>query len=415
VRFWLIEIGEPLPIDSGSRLLRTGMLAHELTKKGHQVDWWCSTFDHFRKFHRFEKSTQIDSTPTLRLKLIHGPGYKKNKSLRRIFHQRALAKEFKKLTRTETPPDLILCSMPTIELSNAAGSFAKAHNIPVVLDLRDMWPDVYLEVMPRLLRPIARPLLQPFYRQLRQAGLNATAIFAITPEFLEWGLKRVGKSKGPSDRHFWHSYTSTTPSEKDAASAKKFWANEGLSPSDFIICFFGTMSLELETAIEAARTLQPQHPEIKFVFCGTGDRLEHFKHLAKGANNVLFPGWVNRSQIWQLMRLSSAGLAPYPNRPDFLMSIPNKVVEYFSGGLPILTGLEGRLKSLLESKHCGLNYQNDHPDTLVEQILFLTTNPEQRNEMATNAKELFFEEFDAEKVFGNMAGHLESIALQGRN
>ena len=46
---WVIKDGEPLPIEPDARVLRTGLLAAELVRRGHTVTWWTSTFAHHRK------------------------------------------------------------------------------------------------------------------------------------------------------------------------------------------------------------------------------------------------------------------------------------------------------------------------------------------------------------------------------
>ena len=45
----LIQPGEPLPIEGPTRPWRTGLLAEELTRRGHEVLWWSSAFSHARK------------------------------------------------------------------------------------------------------------------------------------------------------------------------------------------------------------------------------------------------------------------------------------------------------------------------------------------------------------------------------
>ena len=42
----------------------------------------------------------------------------------------------------EKVPDLIVISMPPIDGAVALMKFAKKNNIKVVLDIRDMWPDI---------------------------------------------------------------------------------------------------------------------------------------------------------------------------------------------------------------------------------------------------------------------------------
>ena len=82
MRIWLITIGEPLQIsDPNDRLQRTGILAKSLVKRGHQVIWWTSTFDHVRKKHRFYKDTNYKLSDNFEIKLLHAIQYKKNISI----------------------------------------------------------------------------------------------------------------------------------------------------------------------------------------------------------------------------------------------------------------------------------------------------------------------------------------------
>ena len=56
------------------------------------------------------------------------------------------------VTLKEILPDLILSSIPTSELSLEATKLGKKNNIPVILDIRDLWPDVFLDVLPNFFR-----------------------------------------------------------------------------------------------------------------------------------------------------------------------------------------------------------------------------------------------------------------------
>ncbi len=177
MRFWLIKAGEPLPLDSSEdRLLRTGMLGRELVSRGHSVVWWSATFDHFRKVNLRDSACDVEVSPGFRLSLLHAPGYRRNISLQRIRHHRGLAKAFAERIETESPPDAILCSMPTIEFCRVATAYGMRLRIPVVLDMRDSWPDIYLELLPAPLRPFARPFLEPMYSSLRKAIRSAYAV-----------------------------------------------------------------------------------------------------------------------------------------------------------------------------------------------------------------------------------------------
>jgi hypothetical protein len=56
--------------------------------------------------------------------------------------------KFYKYAQEEVKPDIILSSLPILKLSLSAVEYGKKMNIPLVLDMRDMWPDVFLGYIP---------------------------------------------------------------------------------------------------------------------------------------------------------------------------------------------------------------------------------------------------------------------------
>ena len=121
MRIWLITVGEPIPSDGkGDRLLRTGILAELLSSQGHQVPWWTSTFDHARKRHRANKDTTVAVTDRYDIRMIHATDYRRNIGVRRWWNHRQTARRFGRLAVAEPRPDVILCSLPTVELCQAA-------------------------------------------------------------------------------------------------------------------------------------------------------------------------------------------------------------------------------------------------------------------------------------------------------
>jgi glycosyltransferase involved in cell wall biosynthesis len=415
VLVWLNTVGEPLPTDPASpRLLRTGLLADQLWRRGHEVVWWTSTFDHVRKVHRATKSATVRLRDRYELRLLHGPGYQQNVSLRRWLNHWMIGREFARWARKAPVPDVILCSLPNLELAREAVRYGRERAVPVALDLRDMWPDIFLDVLPAVLRPIVKPALRGPVRDLEYACRGAAALTGISPEFIAWGARAAGRPPGPLDRHFWLASPSATPAQAALKRAEARWRAEGIEPgrTNPVLCFFGAMSrtFEMHTVIEAAAQLERESSPIRFVLCGVGDTLPRLRRLAAGLGNILFPGWVNAAEAWVLLRASLAGLAPYRSRDDFRASIPTKTIEYLSAGLPILSSLRGSLEHLVERERVGLTYRNADPADLVTKSRRLLEAPEERLPMARNAVALYEREFVAERVYNDMARYLEIVA-----
>jgi glycosyltransferase involved in cell wall biosynthesis len=414
---WLVTIGEPLPVQEGAkdRPHRTGLFARLLAERGNDVVWWTSTYDHFRKKHLFAEDHVLSLNSRLEIRLLHGCGYRSNLSLARFRDHRQVADRFAAAARAESRrPDIIVAALPTIELCLESTRYGRQYGVPVVLDMRDMWPDVFLELLPRPLRPLGYLPLASLFRKSRAACRDATAITGMTDAYVDWGLKLGGRRRSPLDRSFHFGYVPTQPLAEELAAAEVFWDQHAIpaTADDFNAVFFGNFGRQfnLEPIIEAARRLAATNRRIRFVLCGSGDRLEHYKSLAAGLTNIVFPGWVGRAEIFALMRRAAIGLAPYRQSLNFTMNIANKPAEYFCGGLPIALSLKnGVLHDLLRDRDCGFSYA-DNPDTLVRELCRLQDDPALRKRLSENARALFEQSFVAEKVYGRMAAYLEEIA-----
>ena len=412
---WLITTGEPLPTDEGcDRYLRSVILADLMSRNGHDVTFWSSTFDHVKKAHRFTTDTEVDLNTNHRLKLLHAGGYRQNVSLRRIWNHRGVARKFREQAARAPRPDVILCSLPTLELCVEATRYGRREQVPVVLDVRDLWPDLFLDLVPELGRPVARMLAAPCFRQAQEACANASAITGTTAEYVQWALGYAGRPATDQDRHFPMGYVASEPTRHQQLSALEFWAGHGIhsDAEQFVACWFGMMGRhsELDTLIEAAKRLADELPELRIVLCGDGPYRDQLQRQAAGCPNVVLPGWVNADQIWQLMRLSSVGLTPYVSNKNYIHNLTNKPVEYLSAGLPIVSSLQGVLARLLENNDCGITYGNRNVEQLIWAIRSLATDRQRLSQMAQNADQLYRDQFVAERVYTQMQDYLLDMA-----
>ena len=203
MRVWLVTTGEPLPTDSSEgRLLRTAILAEQMASNGTDVVFWSSTYDHMRKRQRANRNRTLEVQPNYQLRLLFAPGYRANISLRRHWHHRAVARQFRKEASRAERPDIILCSLPTLELCHEAVELGCRFNIPVVLDVRDLWPDLLLDLIPRPARVGGRIAFHPMFQSVRHSCKHATAITGATPAYVNWGLAYAGREATPLDRNF---------------------------------------------------------------------------------------------------------------------------------------------------------------------------------------------------------------------
>jgi glycosyltransferase involved in cell wall biosynthesis len=387
------------------------MLATSLARKGHRVVWWTSTFDHSYKRQRYDTTTVVTAAPGIDLILLHGSGYRKNVSLRRLLDHYQLARAFKRLAPAQPRPDVVFSTVPTVELASAAVRFARDRRIPTVVDVRDLWPDILVGVVPAGLRSAARLALSPSFRAVRYALANATGLTAVSPSYLDWALGYAGRAQTEADRVFPLAYPRlcVTPGEREGARAALLRC--GVDPSKTIFWFIGMLgrTYDLTTVVRAVRLLPaPTASAVQIVISGSGDAERSLRAEANGLANVALTGWVTQPEIAYLMEVSSVGLAAYaPNAPQ---SYPNKYFEYMHGALPILSSLAGSGAALLERHECGLTYRAGDAADLAKLIALLAHDHELRERLAANSRTAYDQFYGGEAVYGAMADHLIHLA-----
>ncbi|MCK9197440.1 MAG: glycosyltransferase, partial [Syntrophales bacterium] len=171
-------------------------------------------------------------------------------------------------------------------------------------------------------------------------------------------------------------------------------------------CFFGTIGrfFNLETIIEAAKSIASEF-KMQFVLCGDGSSLENYRKLASGVDSILFPGWVDAPRIAALMEISAAGLAPYA--ANTCMSLPNKPFEYFAGGLPVISSIQGELKQILAENDCGMTYDADSVGELCNILREFHASEPRRREMGRRARQVFERDFSVENIAKKFDDHLK--------
>lgn len=401
-------------MDGPNRLLRSGLMIEELRARGHNVVWVASTFDHFRKCQRYPARTEIP-LPHERLILLHGCRYERNISAARLLNHLQLAFDFHRWAASEKVPDVILTSMPTIELSFAAVKFGALHRIPVVMDIRDLWPDIFTAGLRSPMKMLIMPYIK-LYRALLKWSLRRTAaIWAVSEGYLEWGLEVAGLQKRPLDTVFPLGYMKPNWEEFKPQKTEEWLSKRGIDLKRKICWFIGSFgrTYDLETIIDAAKVLaQKGRNDIQFILSGDGEKVAVLKKKAEGLDNVLFTGWIKKSEIGHLMKVASVGLAAYDARAP--QSIPNKIAEYMCCGLPILSSLKGETEALLLKTGSGLSYESGSPESFLGKLLELFSNEAVRKRMSVRAQETFARDFDAKIIYRESALSLENIVTSFR-
>lgn len=394
---WIVTTGEPLPIDPRARLLRSGRLALALAENGDQVVWWTSTFDHTSKSHLFPEDHEVSVQSDLTLVLLHAPSYSKNVSLARLVNHRLVTRKFRRGALTRRAPSVIVASMPTIDLAAAAVDVGREIGVPVILDVRDIWPDAIASLLHPLLRTLAAPALFLMRSELRRALRGAGAIAAVSEGYLQWAMRHAGRAPGNRDAVIPLGYHRPrgVASEASAASLRR----KGVDFDRPVCVFSGSFghSYDLHTVVEAARLLsQGGDSRIQFVIAGQGEWDDILRRAAAGLDSVVFTGWLDAQELWELLRRSRIGLMPYFSGAP--QGLPNKLFEYMSVGLPIVSSLQGEAQRFLQRHGIGAAYPPSDPSALAATLQCLVGSPDALARMHQASVGLFDREFEGRKV-----------------
>jgi glycosyltransferase involved in cell wall biosynthesis len=405
---WLIQIGELLPIGEETPRMRTAMLAETLKGRGHEVLWWTSAFDHFSKNWIFPGDTELVLDSGIKIKALKGLGYKENISLSRFLDHRIIARKFKRLAPKMKKPDVIVASTPAYDVAYRATLFGRAMGIPTIIDIRDEWPDLFLDYVPGFLRPVVRLVLNREFVMAREMLKNADSIIAVMDTFLNWGLRYADRERSWRDAVFYLGHKRAEVVGTVPPGKLRFLVE---LKGKFIVTFVGTFVDNNDPSIIVDSASKLGSADIAFVLAGDGEYRPLIQEKARNLKNVFFPGWLNSEEIAILLRRSHVGVCPTSHSRS---SFPNKSFAYLSEGLPILSAFEGDLKALLHTTGTGFWFPPRDEQAFIRALATLYEDKNLYQEMSRKARMLSERTLDAEKIYSDYATHVEEVALGGR-
>ena len=196
MKVWIVSIGDPLPTDGDNiRLRRIGNIAQCFANTGHQVEWFTVSFDHYKKVQRCNRDKDIIINDNFVIHLLYTKGYKKNISISRIIHHKIAEKKIYKKMNQLSEPDIIIATMEPLEISKIATIYGEKKSIPVIIDIQDLWPEIYYEVINKRLHFLLFFYVSLCRKKLRESMSKAYSIIALSNDFLEYGIGFSGQEK----------------------------------------------------------------------------------------------------------------------------------------------------------------------------------------------------------------------------
>lgn len=302
-------------------------------------------------------------------------------------------------------PDVVIATSPQLLVGVAGAWLATRFRRPLVLEVRDLWPDSIVAVGALREGHLAIRALRVLERWLyRRASRIAVVTESFRAILQERGVedRRILFLPNGVDAELFH----PTPATNDPIGAKDRW------PGKFVVCFAGTIGMAhgLKTLIDAA-TLLRNVTDVQFVVVGDGaERTSLEEHVASlGLENVLFLGRVPRAEVAGILRRADASLVMLRPSPVFETVLPSKLFEGMGTATPILLGVDGEARRLLERADAGIHFQPGDAPALVRAIEKLRADPAEAKRMGGNGMRFTLAHFERKGIARTYAAELRTL------
>jgi glycosyltransferase involved in cell wall biosynthesis len=239
-------------------------------------------------------------------------------------------------------PDVVIGTSPTFFAAIAAERVAQWRNRPFVMEVRDLWPAVFVDLGVLKNRTLIRALERLELWLYKRAARVVTVTDAFRANLIERGIpaeKVVTIPNGANVDFF--------DGSRDDGGLRQRLGLEGR----FVALYIGAhgISQALSSILDAAARSRADD-RIRFVFVGEGAEKEQLvaKARAQHLDNVLFLDSVGKDEVRSFYAMADACLVPLRDIPLFDAFIPSKMFEMMAMARPIVASIRGEAATILE-------------------------------------------------------------------
>jgi len=305
--------------------------------------------------------------------------------------------------RPTGPADVVMVSSPTFFSVFSAWALARCKRAALVVEVRDLWPAIFVELGVLRNRPVIRLL-----EALELAAYRAAdAVVVVTEGFRD---DLVGRGVPGAKVH-------VIPNGADLerfggqTAAEGARAELGAGPGDTLVLYIGAHGIShgLEAVADAAAKLGGQAVHFAFVGEGAAKHRLEARVADLGLTNVsLLPG-VGRDHVARLLAAADICLVPLRDVPLFSTFIPSKMFEYLAASKAVIGSVRGEAARILEAAGAVVVEPED-PGALAEAVRDLASDPERRAAMGRRGRAYVAEHFDRRKLAERYRGILVGVA-----
>jgi len=393
----LLIISQYFLPESGAAANRIGSFANYLTRFGHQVSVVCQVPNYpsgniYQGYKNSIKSVSEEGGVRTIRPLTY-PSQNTNIFKRLANYLLFMGGSFFAAVG-EKRPDMILFSSPPIFAGLTALTLSFVWSVPLVVDIRDIWPGVASESG----NPVKRILLSPLRLLETSLYKRASAVTTVSDGMVTLLVKENPILKGKAFAVY-NGVDLNRLSDKTEEKIKR-------GRRTFTVIYSGTIGTQqnITVLLKAASRLK-NHQGIKFVICGTGveDAPIRKKISEWNLTNVKYLGLLSPQDAFVRISAADIGLVMLVGSKHNDPALPSKVFDYFLERKPVLASAGNFLKDFVEKEDCGFWIDPENPQKLSEKILEISgLKKEELSRMGERGRKLvqtvFNREFQTKKL-----------------
>jgi glycosyltransferase involved in cell wall biosynthesis len=308
--------------------------------------------------------------------------------------------------------DVVLGTSPPIFQAVTAWLVSVVKRRPLVLEIRDLWPEFIID-MGKLTNPLAMSLARWLERFLYR---RAQHFIVNSPAYVDY---LIGKGVKPSAITLIPNGVDPTMFDAgptDEANAHTIREQYGLLDK-CVVMYAGVMgpANDLTVLLDAAKELRGD-AHIQIVLVGDGKTRCQLETYARelGLENVTFAGPQSKQAMRAFLHVADVCVATLQNIPMFRMTYPNKVFDYLAAARPVVLGIDGVIRRVVEDADAGVFVTPGDARAIATTVRELARDSERRQRLGRNGREYVMRNFnrrDHGELFTNV---LREVAARDR-
>jgi glycosyltransferase involved in cell wall biosynthesis len=286
------------------------------------------------------------------------------------------------------PPDVVIVSSPTFFSIFSAWVIARIKRAALVVEVRDLWPGIFVELGVLKNRTVIRVLETLELASYRAADAVVTVTHGFREDIVSRGIDAAKVHVIPNgvevDRF------ANPEGDTDAIREQL-----GARPDETLVLYSGAhgISHALLRIADAADRLRDAPVHIAFVGEGATKAELAARVRELGLENVSMHPSVPSEQMPALVAAADICLVPLRDVPLFSTFIPSKMFEYMAARRPIVASVRGEAASILE-RAGAVVVEPEDADAIADAIRKLAADPALRESIGSDEQRFVAGHYD---------------------